>query len=89
MKRAPVESTGALFVGLTWAALVLGGVVVLWRGNPGNALLTFLVGSSHRDLFKVVGLVVELHGDMLQGRGVLTRVVGTKKEFASRRKHGT
>jgi len=43
------------------------------------AVLALLVRGGQRDLFEVVGLVIELHGDGLQRRSVLARVVGTKE----------
>jgi hypothetical protein len=58
----------------------------LWTGN---ACLAFLVRSGQRDLFEVVGLVMELHRDVLERGSVLARVVGTKKQLASRWEHCT
>jgi len=55
---------------------------------PGP-LSALLVRSSQRDLVEVVGLVLELHGDVLQRRSVFARVVGAEEEFASGREHGT
>jgi hypothetical protein len=37
----------------------------------------------------VVGLVVKFNGDVLQRGSVFARVVGTKKQLASGRKHST
>jgi hypothetical protein len=44
-----------------------------------GAFLALFVRGSQRDLFEVVGLVVELHRDGLQRGSVFTRVVGTKE----------
>ena len=43
------------------------------------AVLALLVRGGQRDLFEVVGLLVELHGDGFQRRSVFARMVGTKK----------
>jgi hypothetical protein len=45
----------------------------------GNACLAFLVGSGDGDVLEMVGLVVELHGHMLQRSRVFARVVSTKQ----------
>ena len=63
----------------------------VWLSMPVETgpLSALPIRSGQRDLFEVVGLLLELHGDVLQRRSVFARVVGTKQQFAPGREHGT